>query len=91
MGHTNQNFYEKIHQLLKTKTSVPTIDAHNHLVNFLQQSEGIEELLKAMKASNINKSVIFGMPVMKKWANHQEPAPIYYLSDNSKCYYYSWV
>jgi len=89
MGYSNENFYQQIHKLHKTKTNVPTIDAHNHLVDFLQESSGIYSLMEAMEKANIKKSVIFGMPVTKKWMSHRKVKPSYYLSDNAICYYYS--
>lgn len=42
-----------------------------------------------MDKANIKKAVVFGMPVMKKWAHYRKRKPSYYLSDNAKCYYYS--
>ncbi len=89
MRYSRENFYNRVHKLLKTKTSVPTIDAHLHVVDFLQKHESFEQLITQMDGANIAKSVIFGMPVVKKWADYQDNEPAYYLSDNSKCYYFS--
>lgn len=89
MGYSNRDFYEQIHKKLKAKTIVPSIDAHLHLVDFLQEGGNINKLIKEMDEGNIQKAVIFGMPVIKKWAHYQKEKPSYYLSDNAKCYYYS--
>ncbi len=78
-----------MHRRLKTKTVVPTIDAHLHMVDFLQRGENFDELFKEMDEGNIKKAVIFGMPVIKKWFHYRKHKPSYYLSDNGKCYYYS--
>ena len=43
------------------------IDAHLHVVNFIQESPGSEALLRAMNKSNVEKAVIFGLPVVKIW------------------------
>jgi len=89
MGYSNRDFYEQIHKRLKTKTIVPSIDAHLHAVDFFQQGEDTDALFKEMDEGNIAKAVVFGMPVMKKWSHYRKHKPSYYLSDNSKCYYYS--
>lgn len=91
MGYSNQNFYEQLHKRLKTKTIVPSIDAHLHAVDFLQEGENADQLFKEMEEGNIQKAVLFGMPLIKKWAYYRKDKPSYYLSDNAKCYYYSAV
>jgi hypothetical protein len=42
-----------------------------------------------MKQANIDKSVIFGLPVIKKWAASEPERPSYYLDDDSPCYYFA--
>lgn len=64
------------------------IDAHLHVLNFLQESPPAELLLRAMDKAGVEKSVIFGLPVVKLWAEHDREAPDYYLSNDSRCYYY---
>ena len=66
MGYSNQDFYDQIHKKLKKRTIVPSIDAHLHLVDFLQEGGNVNKLIKEMEEGNIQKAVIFGMPVVKK-------------------------
>jgi len=67
------------------------IDAHLHVVDFLQNTNGLKFCLKYMDKANIEYAVIFGLPVTKLWADWEKEPPYYYLGDNSKCYYYSGV
>ncbi len=65
------------------------IDAHIHYVNFNQESQGFDSLLRAMDQCDVEKAVIFGLPVKKKWAYHETIKPGYYLDGYSTCYYYT--
>lgn len=65
------------------------IDAHVHAVNFVQETPGLKNLLLQMDKSNIQKAVVFGLPVTKQWSEYEREAPEYYLDDDSECYYYS--
>jgi hypothetical protein len=67
------------------------IDAHLHVVDFLQDTSGLEKCIKYMDKSNVAHACIFGLPVTKLWASWEKMPPTYYLGDNSKCYYYSAV
>lgn len=67
------------------------IDAHLHVVDFLQDTGGLRKCLKYMDKANISHSCVFGLPVTKLWASWERSSPGYYLGDNSKCYYYSAV
>jgi hypothetical protein len=67
----------------------PIIDCHVHLVDFLQDSDGLPAMLERMDAAGIAKAVVFGMPVVKKWDCCEPLEPHYYLEDNARCYYYS--
>ncbi len=82
-------FHEKITGHNETRTIQPVIDAHLHFVDFIQDTDGIERLLKAMDAGNVKKAVVFGLPVKKKWEVFEKKAPHYYLDDNSPCYYFN--
>lgn len=64
------------------------IDMHLHMVDFTQKTEGLKELLKQMDSANVKKTVIFGLPVKKKWAEYEPLKPGYYLDDNAKCFYW---
>lgn len=67
------------------------IDAHVHIINFMQETEWLEKLLYYMKKTNIKSSVIFWMPVKKNWWEHEKSQPEYYLDDDNECYYYSFT
>ncbi|MBL9174550.1 MAG: amidohydrolase family protein [Verrucomicrobiales bacterium] len=69
----------------------PLIDAHVHLVDFLQGSDGLRALLGRMDDAGVEKAVAFGMPVIKKWNAFDPVEPRYYLDDNARCYYYSYT
>lgn len=64
----------------------PTIDAHLHVVDFLQESDGLKALLERMDEAKVEKAVIFGVPVTKEWSEWEPEGPNYYLSDNARCY-----
>lgn len=85
-------FLEKTRKLEKTKWSkYKMIDSHIHIVNFRQETEGLKKLLFYMDKSNVDKGVIFGMPVRKLWAETERISPQYYLDDDSPCYYDSFT
>ena len=65
------------------------IDSHLHFTDFLEDTDGFPALAMAMDAAGVSKSVIFGMPIAKQWDNTMAQAPSYYLSNDSRCYYYS--
>jgi hypothetical protein len=65
------------------------VDAHVHLVDFLQHGEGAEAFLTAMDAAGVDRAVVFGMAVKKRWAASEPRRPGYYLDDNSGCYHFS--
>ncbi|OIP54337.1 amidohydrolase [Candidatus Gracilibacteria bacterium CG2_30_37_12] len=65
------------------------IDTHVHAVNFLQETPGFANLIAHMDGANIQKAVVFGLPVTKQWSEYEREAPEYYLDDDSECYYYS--
>ena len=82
-------FHERITTHDETETIQAVIDAHLHFVDFIQDTDGIRRLLKAMDAGNVRKAVIFGLPVKKKWEAFEKKPPHYYLDDNSPCYYFN--
>ena len=73
----------------KEKIKYDVIDSHLHFVDFLEMTDGFPTLCKAMDLSGVSKSVIFGMPIAKQWDSSMPEAPLYYLSNDSRCYYYS--
>ncbi|MGQ9683566.1 MAG: amidohydrolase family protein [Anaerolineae bacterium] len=69
----------------------PMIDAHLHVVNFLQETPGGPALIEAMDRANLGRAVIFGLPVTKLWAEWEREPPDYYLADDARCYYYAYA
>ena len=65
------------------------IDSHLHFTDFLEDTDGFPALCRAMDLSGVSHAVIFGMPIAKQWDDTMEMAPSYYLSNDSRCYYYS--
>ncbi len=64
------------------------IDSHLHYTDFLQFSDGYPALCKAMDMSGVDAAVIFGLAMAKQW-DSTTSRPAYYLSNDSRCYYYS--
>lgn len=64
-------------------------DAHVHLYNFIQETAGPAQLLEQMDQSHVDKAVILGMQVVKKWSVYEKRKPTYYLDDDSYVYLYS--
>lgn len=64
-------------------------DAHLHGVNFIQQTDGFDALLREMDKARVEKCIVFGLPVSKQWPEWENEEPTYYLSNESRCYYYS--
>jgi hypothetical protein len=69
----------------------PLVDAHLHVVNFVQKTPGGPALIEAMDRANVRKAVIFGLPVAKMWEEHDREPPDYYLADDGRCYYYGYT
>ncbi|MCM0755441.1 amidohydrolase [Desulfovibrio aminophilus] len=65
------------------------VDCHLHYLDFLQVTDGLERLVEAMNAANVERAVLFGMPMIKQWDPSAPKKPKYYLSNDSRCYYYS--
>ncbi len=65
------------------------VDCHLHYSDFLEKTDGFPALVKAQDMSGVSESVIFGMGIAKQWDEDTEEAPSYYLSNDSRCYYYS--
>ncbi len=65
------------------------IDAHIHVVDFLQDAADPVDLLAAFDACGVEAGVVFGLPVKKKWGQHEPSRPHYYLDDTDHCYPWS--
>jgi hypothetical protein len=64
-------------------------DSHLHLVDFLQQTEGIQRALDAMDRAGVKESMISGMPLVVTWTQDAPIRPMYYLDSDTPCYWYS--
>ncbi len=65
------------------------VDAHLHYVDFLQNSDGIQALIKSMNDAGVEHAMLNGLPVVKKWDAIDPVKPQYYLADDSRTYWYS--
>lgn len=71
------------------KVRYDLIDSHLHFLDFTQDSDGFPALTRAMDTAGVSQAVVFGMPMTKKWDSLMKEKPAYYLSNDSRCYYYS--
>ena len=69
----------EIHKM-KTEPRYDIIDSHLHFLDFTQDSDGLPSLIKAMDAAGVSESVLFGMPMVKKWDYLMKERPMYYIS-----------
>lgn len=67
----------------------PVVDNHLHFFDFTQQSDGFPTLVKAMDEAGVDKAVVFGMPMVKMWPEHEPIRPDYYLDSDARAYYFS--
>ena len=73
----------------ETEPRYDILDSHLHFLDFTQDSDGFPKLTEAMDACGVSEAVVFGMPMMKKWDYLMKDRPLYYMSNDSRCYYYS--
>jgi len=64
-------------------------DCHLHLVDFLQQTEGIHAAMQAMDRAGVKECKISGMPLVVTWTHDAPIRPTYYLDSDTPCYWYS--
>ncbi|CCO22978.1 amidohydrolase family protein [Maridesulfovibrio hydrothermalis] len=64
-------------------------DSHFHYVDFLQDTEGLNALLRNMNGNGVEHIMMSGMPLIKKWNKDDPVPPKYYLDNNSRTYWYS--
>ena len=84
------NLEKKLKKIKKSvKCKYKTNDWHLHIVDFNQETQWLRNLVKYMDASNINKAVIFGLPVAKMYSETEKSKPRYYLEDDSPAYYFN--
>jgi len=70
------------------------LDAHCHYFNYMQESEGIEALERAMEKGSIGYAVLTGCAFKKTWvgdtgAIESQKPPVHHLYDDGDLYYYS--
>ena len=65
------------------------VDSHMHFLDFTQDSDGFPKLVEAMDSCGVSEAVVFGMPMVKKWDYLMKDRPMYYMSNDSRCYFYS--
>jgi hypothetical protein len=78
-----------VKSLIPEKSKYSLSDAHLHLVDFLQNSDGIQAVLSAMNKAGVTDAMISGMPLVKKWDPEDKRRPLYYLEDDARTYWYS--
>lgn len=67
------------------------VDAHLHCVDFSQHHPSREVFAAAIKLMPVQKAVIMGLPVIKKWSAAEHVEPLRAQDDNGSCYYYSYT
>ena len=72
-----------------TESKYSIIDSHLHYLDFIQQTDGFEGLVKKMDEANVPYAVVFGMAMAKQWDENAPNEPEYYLSNDSRTYYFS--
>lgn len=65
------------------------IDTHLHYLDFIQDTDGFEALVEKMDEANVSHAVLFGMAMAKQWDEHAPNEPTYYLSNDSRAYYFT--
>ncbi|MDL2267015.1 twin-arginine translocation signal domain-containing protein [Desulfovibrio sp. OttesenSCG-928-G15] len=71
------------------KQEYTLVDAHLHYLDFIQGTDGFEQLVKKMDEAGVSHAVLFGMPMAKQWDEGAPNKPTYYLSNDSRAYYFS--
>lgn len=66
-------------------------DAHCHYVDFVQNTDGITELLKQMDSADVENVVLFGLSVTKLWTDYDRERPIYYDDNDAPVYCYAFT
>lgn len=64
-------------------------DAHAHLVDFTQHSEGIGFLLQAMDEVGVSHAALTGCPLKKNWSEYEETMAPDAWNDTDTLYYFS--
>lgn len=78
-------------QIKKTDYKYRINDSHCHYVDFVQNTDGIDVLLKQMDKASVDNIVLFGLSVSKLWTDYDRERPIYYDANDAPAYYYSFT
>lgn len=70
-------------------TPYEIVDNHLHYLDFIQRTDGISALIEKMDEAGVSQAVLFGMAMAKQWDEDADNIPAYYLSNDSRTYYYS--
>ncbi|MBN6038295.1 amidohydrolase family protein [Amycolatopsis sp. 195334CR] len=65
------------------------VDAHVHVVDFLQDRLTPAAFARKLADAGVDRAVVCGLPVKKKWPLNEPRKPGYYLDGNAPCQYYS--
>eukprot|EP00854_Cymbomonas_tetramitiformis_P021026 gene21026-25232_t len=68
---------------------LPMFDAFCHLMDWFQESEGVEALLSAMRHCGVQNTALCGMPLSKKWDTHEPSQPKGPIYQTGRLYYHS--
>lgn len=83
----------RANQLQKCATEKLILDAHCHYFNYMQETEGVEKLTKAMDSNGVGYACMAGTPFKKTWVGvtpkDLETPPVHHLYDDGDLYYYS--
>lgn len=66
-------------------------DMHCHYVDFVQNTDGLDVLLKKMDHAAVDNIVLFGLSVTKLWTDFDRERPIYYDDNDAPVYYYAFT
>jgi len=64
-------------------------DAHAHLIDFSQETEGIGQLLSEMDECGVSHAALFGCPLKKNWSEFEKRISEDVYNDTDILYYFS--
>ena len=62
-------------------------DCHVHLVDFLAEQADVPDLVRAFAAAGVDRAVVTGLPVRKRWSVAEPRRPSYYLDGSDSVAY----
>lgn len=88
LAFTSHGFSQKTG---KTNDRLKINDVHCHYVDFVQNTDSIDTLLKHMNSADVENIVLFGLSVTKLWTDFDRERPIYYDDNDAPVYYYGFT